>query len=168
MQHSALLLLAILLSACTPSHDWRQVRGTDAPYTVVLPAKPATLTRQIDLDGTPVSMTMTAAEVNAVTYAVGSLELADAAKANLALTAMKTALIKNINGTVLHEKVTVNPTGTTIDVEASGTPKGGQPRLLVARFASKNQRAYQAIVTGPEKAVSRENIDTFMTSFKLE
>ena len=37
----------------------------------------------------------------------------------------------------------------------------------VARFEAHDRFAYQAIVTGPEKVISRDNIDTFMTSFKV-
>ncbi|MDY7576495.1 hypothetical protein [Actimicrobium sp. CCI2.3] len=161
-QFSTILLLT-LLAGCTPSHDWREVRGTDASFSVLMPAKPMTLTRQIDLDGVNASMTMMAAEIDTVTYAVGSVDLADDNAAKLAVLAMKTAMVRNINGTILREK----SAGSTTDLEASGAPTGGPVRLLIARFISKNQRAYQIIVTGPEKAIAREQVDTFMTSFKL-
>ncbi len=108
-------------------------------------------------------MTMLAAEIDTVTYAVGSVDLADNGAAKLAVLAMKTAMVKNINGTILHEK----SAGGTTDLEASGAPTGGAPRLLIARFISDKQRAYQIIVTGPQKAIAREQVDTFMTSFKL-
>ncbi len=159
----ATFLLLTLLAGCTPGHDWREVRSSDASFSVLMPAKPSTLTRPIDLDGIKVSMTMMAAEIDTVTYAVGSVELADDSAAKIAVLAMKTAMIRNINGTVQHEK----SAGNMIDLEASGAPTGGATRLLIARFVSKNQRAYQIIVTGPEKAIAREQVDTFMTSFKL-
>lgn len=157
------VLSLTFLAGCTPSHDWREVRSTDAAFAVLMPAKPSTLTRQIDLDGVNVSMTMTAAEIDTVTYAVGSVELPDDGAAKIAMLAMKTAMIRNINGTVLREK----SAGKTIDLEASGTPAGGMPRLLIARFVNNNKRVYQIVVTGPEKAIAREQVDTFMTSFKL-
>lgn len=163
LKQFATLLLLTLLAGCTPGHDWREVRGTDATFSVLMPAKPSTLTRQIDLDGVKVAMTMTAAEIDTVTYAVGSIELADENAAKIAVLAMKTAMIKNINGTVLHEKSAAN----VVDMEVRGTPPGGAARLLVGHFVSKNKRAYQVIVTGPEKAIAREQVDTFLTSFKL-
>ena len=165
-----------MLAACTPALDWREIHGSAAPFAVLLPAKPATMARKIDLGGTPLMMTMTAAEVDGVTFAVGSVELPDAAKAQLAVKAMKTALISNIHGTVLHEKATDSTsnkggaiqTNSSIDLEAVGTPANGRPRLLVARFVAHNQYAYQVLVTGSQKAVSRDQVDTFMTSFKVE
>ena len=160
------------ISACSPTYDWREVRGTDAPFVVLLPAKPATHSRPINLDGIPLVMTMTAAEVNDVTFAVGSAKLPDQAVPQAALNAMKTALLKNIGGTVRHEKSLVvagNPV-PLIEIEAVGSPGGkgnSQPRILFARFAEKDRRIYQAIVVGREKSVPRDAVDTFFTSLKL-
>jgi hypothetical protein len=168
---AALCTAAVLtLSACNPTYNWREVRGVDAPYNITLPAKPASASRPINLDGTQVTMAMTAAEVNDVTFAVGAIELPDPAKAQAALNTMKTALVKNINGTIRQEKVS-GPAGapTEIAIEAVGAPSvntGGQSRLLIARFIAKDNRAYQVIVVGKEQAVSREAVETFLTSFK--
>lgn len=158
-------MLALL--GCTPKYDWREVHGADAPFSVILPAKPATFARPINLDGVQVTMAMTATEIDGVTFAVGSVQLPDAAAAQAALNKMKTALVKNINGSIKHEKLSAKTEQVpTIDIEASGN-SNGQPYLLVAHFAAKDKRAYQVIVVGREKAVSREAVDTFLTSFKL-
>lgn len=156
-----------LLAACSPKFDWREVRGGGAPYIVTLPAKPASHTREINLDGLQVSMTMTAAEVDNVTFAVGAAELPDATLAPKALAAMKNALVRNIGGTIRSEKIGATP--ATIDIEASGPPapnSAGQPRLLMARFHSRDKYIYQIVVVGSEKKVSREAADTFFTSFR--
>jgi hypothetical protein len=148
--------------ACSPKFDWRDYRSADAPYNALFPGKPSTHTRSIDLDGMQVDMTMTAAEVNGNTFAVGSATLPDAAKAPAALLAMKTALINNIGG-----KATPAVTsGNAIEVEASGM-QNGKPVLLVGRFLAQDKRIYQVIVLSKEKQISRENIDMFMGSFKL-
>lgn len=160
----------LALPACTPAYDWREVRGTEAPFSVVLPAKPATYSRPINLDGVRLVMTMTAAEADGVTFAVGSAQLPEPAKAQAALQAMKTALVNNIGGTVRHEKSAAAAGVASIDIEAAGTSNaagGGQPMLLFARFAAKDRRIYQAVVIGREKAVSRDAVETFFTSFKL-
>lgn len=160
------------LSACSPTYDWREVRGTDAPYVVLLPAKPATHSRPINLDGVPLVMTMTGAAVNGVTFAVGNAALPDQADPQMALNAMKTGLIKNIGGTVRHEKSSP-VAGNTLpsnEIEAIGAASGktaGQPTILFARFAEKDRRIYQVIVVGQEKAVERDTVDTFFSSFKL-
>lgn len=160
----------LTLSACNPTYNWREVRGVGAPYRITLPAKPSSFSRPVNLGGTQVTMTMTAAEVDDITFAVGSAELPDAAKAQGALAAMKTALVNNIGGTVRQEKLSGPAAAPTeIQIEAIGAPganTGGQPRALFARLIARGNRVYQVIVVGKEKAVSREAVDTFLTSFK--
>ncbi len=58
-------LLAAFVLACTgcsPNFNWREVQGTEPSYTVLLPAKPTSHSRAIDLDGLKVTMAMTATE----------------------------------------------------------------------------------------------------------
>jgi hypothetical protein len=164
------MALACLLLACTPKFDWREVRGAGAPYSVMLPAKPASQTRPINLDGMPVVMTMTAAEAGGMTFAVGTAELPDAAAAQKALAAMKIALVRNIGGTIRHEKpAATEPAAIEIDaLGIAGKATDGQPRVLLARFIARDRRVYQLVATGGERAVSQEAADTFFTSFKTE
>lgn len=171
-----LLCSALLLTACSPKFDWREIQSNDAPYAVAMPSKPSAVTRQIDLNGAQVAMTMTVSTVDGLTFAVGSAELPDATQAQVSLNSMKTALVKNIAGTVKEEKVLTMPHGTTsgqlavteIQVLGSVGANGSeQARVLFARFVAKDKRVYQLVVTGAEKAVKRELVDTFFSSFKL-
>ena len=116
-------------------------------------------------------MTMTAAEVDGVTYAVGTAALPDGEKARAALGSMKTALVKNIGGSVKLEKTSEDKTTgmAAIDMDATGPASTGvsQPLRLVARFVAKDRQVYQVVMVGSAKAMSPEAIDTFFTSFKL-
>lgn len=160
----------MLLAACSPKYDWREVRGNSAPFVVVLPTKPASHTRSINLDGVQVEMTMTAAEVDGVTFAVGVAQLPDAMQAQKALVAMKTALVRNIGGTIRQEKASTVNGVPAIDIEATGTgtPGAAQQRLMLARFIAQDRHAYQLVVVGKESAVERDAADVFFTSFKLK
>ena len=172
---NAILIIGLLfLTACSPKYDWREVRSETAPYVIALPTKPTTHTRNIDLNGIAVSMTMVASEVDGVTFAVGSAELLDATQAQVSLTAMKSAMVNNISGTVKHEKVLTMPQSTNApgtvaltEVEAIGATANGQNRVLFARFLAKEKRVYQLVIIGPEKSVSPELAATFFSSFKL-
>jgi hypothetical protein len=167
-------LAAAMLSACSPTFNWRDYSSPDAPYRVMFPAKPATYTRKVDVDGMQVNMTMTAAEVENTMFAVGSAEAPDAARAQAALQAMKTALVRNINGTVTSEKAaaaSATSDGSTtqsaaIDVEATGT-RSGAPVRLIGHFVSRDKRFYQVVVMGKPAAVAPEQTDQFLSSFKL-
>lgn len=157
------LMLALTLTACSPKYDWRDYRSSDAPYAVLFPGKPATQTRNIKLDQQDVSMTMSAAEVDGVVFAVGSAQLADAAQAPAAVEAMKKAMVNNINATITGSKTLANG-AQEIDASGSGN---GRPMRMVGRFLAKDQRIYQVVVIGPAQQISGEPVDTFLTSFKL-
>src|SRR5476649_632821 len=125
------LLATVLVSACSPKFNWRDYRSNDAAYTIQFPDKPAQQTRTVDLDGQQVSLTMAATEIDGTTFAVASGELPDAAHAQLAMLAMKTAMVKNIAGVVSSDKMSpvssANGAGgqqTSIDIEAKGSQNG--------------------------------------------
>lgn len=159
---------------CSPMYDWREVRGENAPFTVTLPAKPARVSRPVDLNGTAVTMTMTASEVDGVTYAVGTAELPDSMQAQVSLAAMKKAMVSNIRGAIKQQKVfTMGQSQgaegkvAVTEIEVTGQMPSGEARLLFARFVAREKRVYQVIVVGPGKAVNREAVDTFFSSFRL-
>ncbi|HEV7856676.1 MAG TPA: hypothetical protein VGO72_06935 [Herminiimonas sp.] len=176
---SCAIAAALAIMACSPKFDWRDVRNDSASYMVAMPDKPVTFSRDIDLQGVKVSMTMTAAEIDNVTFAVGTAELPDATQAQVSLNAMKIALVRNIGGTIRQEKVltmsqsarTGSGTVAVTEIEAIGpasTATAGQPRVLYARFIARDRRVYQLVATGPNKSLSRDIVDIFFSSFRLD
>jgi hypothetical protein len=166
-----LVVSAALLVGCSPNYDWREVPGTTAPYIASFPGKPASHTRVIDLNGAKVTMSMSAARVDDITFAVGSVPVADAKTALASIHAMKTAMVKNIGGTIRREKLLPPARNQlqVIDLEAIGKPTGdtqGQPLILLARFIARQDHVYQLIVIGPEQAVPRDEANMFFSSFK--
>ena len=160
------LMLALLapLAGCNPKYNWRDVHAKDTSFTILMPDKPVSVTRKVNLDTQQVDMTMTAAQVDGVSFAVGVAELSDEKSAVAALTAMKQAMLHNINGTITTESAASNANAT--DLEATGTPAGGSSLLLLAHFEARGKRVYQAIVLGKADAVPREEAKTFLASFK--
>lgn len=169
---ATLFLAAALLAGCNPTYNWRDYRSPDAPYQVMFPAKPATHTRSVDLNGMKVEMTMTAAEVEGVMFAVGSGTAPDPAQAQAAVDAMRTAMLRNINATVQRESASAASSGApdgarkSVDVDAVGTGNGG-PMKLSGHFESRGTRFYQIIVLGRDQAVQPEQSEQFMKSFRL-
>jgi hypothetical protein len=169
-----LALTATLLAACNPTYNWRDYSSPDAPFRVMFPDKPSVHKRSIDVGGLQVEMTMTAVDVDGTTFAVGSAQAPDAARAAAAVGAMRTALVRNIGATVIKEKSSAAATAsganstqtTSIDIEAKGTQKG-VPMKLVGHFEARDKRFYQVIVMGKEKSLSPEQTDQFISSFKL-
>lgn len=164
-----------LLAACSPKYNWRDYSPPDAAYRVTFPAKPASYSRSVNLDGKTIEMAMTAAEVDGAVFAVGAAQASDPAAAQAALGAMKTALVRNIDGTVLSEKSAVAASASngkateaaSSDVEAEGSHQGVRMRL-VGHFVARDKRFYQVVVIGPAKAIVPEQTEQFLSSFKLQ
>ena len=168
---AAIAALAMLAasSGCTPEHDWRDVRGTAAPFTVLLPSKPSIHSRPVNLGGIQTTMTMTAAEVADVTFAVATAELPDAAQAQAALLVMKDTMVKNIDGVVRKETAQTGSTAPGIEIEAGpAAGAAGKGDTLRARFFARGRQVYQVVVLGRGKPSPQEAADTFLTSFKIE
>ena len=163
---AASLAAALLLSGCNPTYNWRDYSSADAPYRIMFPAKPASHTRAIDLNGMQVEMTMTAAEVEGAMFAVGTGVAPDAAQAQAAVAVMKTALVRNIGAKVERESTAAAGTHTAVDIDATGSANG-QPVKLRGHFEARGKRFYQVIVMGKASAMSAEHTDQFMSSFTL-
>ena len=162
---------ALLLAACGSSHNWRDYSSQEAPYRIMFPDKPAIHKRPIDIDGMKVDMTMTAVDVDGTVFAVGSAIAPDAGHAQAALAAMKTALVRNIGATVTSEKAsaaasTSGGQRSSIDIEAAGV-QNGAPMKLVGHFEARDKRFYQVIVMGKTKNMPKDDVDQFLSSFKL-
>ncbi|MGB9110939.1 MAG: hypothetical protein WCC39_19800 [Telluria sp.] len=163
----SLLLIGVLLGACSPKYNWRDYASPDAPYRVMFPGKPASVTRTIDLDGTPASMTMTAADVDGATIAVGAAEAADEAQARAAVPAMMKAMMRNIGADDTRNKVHADAAGRTVgEIDTAGKVNGA-PVHLVGRFEARGKRFYQVIVLGKPNAMPPEQVEQFLTSFTL-
>jgi len=165
------LAVALFLSGCNPTYNWRDYSSADAPYRIMFPAKPVTHTRAIDLNGMQVEMTMTAAEVEGAMFAVGTGVAPDAAQAQAAVAAMKTALVRNIGAKVERESTAAAgtnaaDTNAAVDIDAIGSANG-QPMKLRGHFEARGKRFYQVIVMGKASAMSAEHTDQFISSFTL-
>jgi hypothetical protein len=171
------LAAAASLAACSPEHDWREVRAEDGGYRVMLPARPAQMTRAVELDGLRVDMTMHGAQARGVAYTVATATLPDDTDATRerALAVMRVAMIRNIGGTERASRpVSVAmvdaggaPAGTVpgVEVEAAGRMRDADA-VLLARFVGRGTRVWQAVVLGA--APDREQAAVFLESLKLQ
>jgi len=158
------MLAASLLAGCNPTYNWRDHANQEGRYKVLFPAKPATFTRPVEVDGLRVEMTMTAAEVDGATFAVGAATAPDAARARAALPAMRLALLRNIGAGQDEAEAEAPATQDSLRVDATGAASG-KPMRLHGRFEARGERFYQVIVLGPAHAVPPEQVEQFLTSF---
>lgn len=119
---------------------------------------------------------MTAAEVDGATFAIGSVQLADADHVETAVAAMKTALVRNIRGTIRKQSSasTASMAGkqarrqVSADIEAVGHGTNGAALLLTGCFLARDRRIYQVIVLARDKQLTADDVDMFLRSFRLD
>ena len=170
--------MCALSAACSPQYNWREVHGdttgekgaANAPFTVLLPARADTFSQPVTLNGARVRMTMTAAEIDGVTFAVGAALFGDAAAAQNALPQMKEALMKNIDGRPLATPVPGKPfagadPARTLTLNAVGATRG-KPLRMTGRLYNFDRKVYQVIVVGDPNKISEEAAETFLASFQ--
>lgn len=112
-------------------------------------------------------MNMLAAEVSHVTFAVGAATLSDATQAHAALTSMRTALLRNIDGQALSQPIDKDwrAPDEAMELVANGSANG-RPIRLVALLVTKDARIYQVLMMGDEHHMPRQSIQTFFSSFQ--
>jgi hypothetical protein len=167
---------AAWLVGCSPEHDWREIRADESGFRVMVPARPARMTRPINLQGLALEMTMHGAQVREVAYTVGAVGLPDASAGTRerALAAMRAAMLRNIGGTERATRAVrvarVDPSGArigevdAIEIEALGRMREREA-TLIARFVGLGAQAWQAVVLGPSP--DREQAALFLESLKL-
>ena len=173
------LVAVVVLAACTPTYDWREVKS-DA-VVALLPAKPSSQTRELELAGLKVQMTMQSARADALAFAVARVDLpagSDAAARESIVDALRTALLRNAGGGT--------PVENAVGIARSerGAPalparalavrgeQDGHKLALEARLIARDDHVWQIAVYGPaermDKPDGRAAIDTFMLSLQID
>lgn len=168
-------LTLFCLNACSPKFDWREVRAVDAPILMLLPAKPASHSKEIDLDGVKIKMTMTAADAGQISFALAYAKIEDIEKnsANFQsrqekmLEAMKSGMLKNINGKILDTNINITSKIAPDLLQAIGQLQNGQSVKLIGKFTSYGPWVIQAVMIGDEKSFTPEIVDMFFGSLKF-
>ena len=170
------VMCCTLMAACSPEYDWREVKPDGSRFAAMMPARPASMTQPVNLDGLTADMTLHGARVREVAFTVGSVRLPDAQpdRRAHALLAMRTAMVRNIAGTeqssrpvmisVIDAAGVAQGTVEGIEVQAIGKMRETDVMLL-ARFAADGDRAWQAVVLGPRP--DRDQAALFLDSLRI-
>lgn len=167
---------ALVLAACSPDYNWREIRQPAEGYLVMLPARPASMSRPINLDGLAVTMSMTGARVDEQTFTVGTAMLPDAEPATRekAGAAMRAAMVRNIAGREIASADVQVPVldGAGRSVASQGATRieaagevAGRPAHMSAQFVARGHRAWQVVVIGPDPDPGHSQ--QFLDSFRL-
>jgi len=164
----AVLALLGLLAACSPALDWRELRPEGSGVQLMLPCKPASHARRVQLAGGPTELTLYACTAGGVTWALAFADLQDPARVGPALQALREAAAANLGAAAPQAKAlqvdgaTPNPASARLALRGQ-LPDGQAVQEEMAVFA-KGTRVYQATCVGPTLPV--EDVETFFGSLR--
>lgn len=99
----SVIAAVLLLAACTPALDWREHRFDDGGFTILLPQKPGRAERRLATPTGEVTMKMVSVRVDDTVFGAASADFAAAPDA-AAQDAMRNALLKNFDGSIVSDK----------------------------------------------------------------
>lgn len=166
------LLMAVALSACSPTFNWREARLEATPLQALMPCKPETAQRSVPLAGSPTELHLFACETGGLQFAIAWAEVAAPTQASQALAAWRSASLQAIGVRSLPGDeastawvATVPGATQTLGVQASGqNPAGGAVQTRAVYFARGTQ-VYQAAVYG--ERLPAEALEAFFGGLRL-
>lgn len=158
----------VMLVACTPALDWREVRPVDSDALALFPCKPARHARTVQLAGATVEMHLAACRAQEATYAVAYATLPAPAQVTPALDQLRRAAAANIGGIPAATDWTITgmtPNPLAQKLVMQGRDAEGKAVQEQAVFFVRGLRVYQATIVGP--ALDPAAAETFFSGLKL-
>jgi hypothetical protein len=155
----------LVLSACTPTFNWRELRPEGTSLQALMPCKPESATRPVPLDGgAPIELHMHSCDTGGLTFAVAWAELGDAARVPAALAGWRRASL----GAVRVDPTRADDPATAWSATVPGATQArglgvqgqdhlGQPVQVRAVHFARGTQVYQAAVYG---AALRDEVTT--------
>ncbi len=162
-------MAGVLLLACAPALDWRELRPAGSGMALLFPCKPDSHARQVHLGPDAVWLEMHACTAAGATWALAFADMADPARVGPALVELLSAAAKNLGASepqtlpLKVEGATPNPDSQRVQFQGR-MPDGRAATEQVAVFA-KGTRVFQVIVLGDK--LDGEAADGFFGSLRL-
>jgi hypothetical protein len=171
MKQSACMsgLAVVLLSACAPALDWREVRPAGSGITLLFPCKPDSHARQVRLGPDSVRLELHACTAAGTTWALAFADMGDPARVGPALVELRATAANNLaaaDQSALALKVEgATPNAESQRVQFQGRmPDGRAVTEQVAVFA-RGTRVFQAIALAEK--LDAEAADSFFGSLRV-
>ena len=161
-----ILAAAVMLAACSPELNWREVRADPTALTVLLPCKPDRGARVVPLGGRDTPLNMLGCEAGGATFAVAFADTADTGQAVAVLTQWRSATLSNMRAQAPAEQpFTVAGGVVSVRVAANGQRADGKPVQSQAVYFSQGPRVYQAVIYADK--LTADVADTFFGGLRL-
>lgn len=161
-----LLAIAVLVAACSPSYNWREMDVADGHVRAAFPAKVQSQTRDINLAGHKLRFTLEMADVNGAMFAVGHARLPDElARDPAARAALGQALAQSLYANLGAAPPPALPAYGD-DIEIHGLA-GQHEGWLLARVWVTDTMLIDAVAAGSPETLPRERAQEFVHGVKI-
>ena len=164
LKRLGLLCGVLLLSACYPTYNWRELPVADGLATLAFPGKVDTVKRDIELAGMPVTFVLTTTEVNDTVFSIGWAQLPTQSTPEQRQAAQK-ALVDSLAATMGQPAPDIAMSGEMFRLERTYE---GQAIAMVARVLVHYDVAMRVVATGPPDMLTQEVEQAFMRSLELK
>lgn len=163
MRICAAIAAGLLMAACSPEYNWREVSVADEVGRVLFPDKPRTESRTLEFNGHPVLFTLTTAKVGNTLFAVGHAPWPEPMQADDALRrSMGQTVVASLYNNLGHEAPAELPAfGDLFQID------GDSGVRLQARVWLAEHGLVEGMVMGPTDEFSSEAAKEFLDSVAL-
>ena len=163
------LLVILLIAACSPALDWREVRPEGTGLALLLPCRPQRQVREVELGAQRVRLALQSCSAGEQTWALGAADVEDPARVGPALRALHGAALVNVGASadtsLAFDVPGATPNDASRRVAFEGHLPDGRPvREQVAVF-TRGTQVFQATVVGTR--LSDEGVETFFGSLRF-
>ncbi len=161
---------ACLLSACSPTFNWREVRPDETRLALLLPCKPDKAEKNVPLGGRPTTLRLLGCDAGGSTFALAVADLGDAARVADVLAQWQSATLANMKAgapqftPLMLKGVAMSP--APLLVKAQGRRADGQAVSGQAAYFAQGTQVFQAVVYAEK--LSPEVAETFFGSLSFE
>lgn len=162
-----LLCMIVILTACSPRFNWRELDVADGHVRAAFPDRVYTETRQVSLGGHTLAFSLSSAQVGAAVFAIGyapwpeSLAQDPAARRALAQ-ALQRSLYANLNVPAPDDLAAFGD-----DIEVHGQSAQG-PGWLLARVWADDSMLIEAVAAGSIESLPAERAREFLRSVVIK
>ncbi len=165
-----LIALALGLTACTPTLNWRELRPEGSQARLMLPCKPASHARRVALAGQTIEMSMFACSAGETVFALSFADIKDPSLVGAALDELARAVRLNLESPSAAVSEPIKVAGMTphphaVQLRLAGRLPDGrlvQERTVVFSYGT---HVYQATMLGTELDVQAQ--DTFFGALRV-
>lgn len=167
----------LVLAACNPTFNWREVRPDNTALSLLLPCKPDKAEKTVPLGGQPVALLMLGCDAGEVTFAVAVADIGDVSRAETVLAQWQALTLANMKagpagtGPGASQVTPFRPAGMAggapaLMVKASGQRADGRAVAGQAAYFSRGSQLFQVVLYAG--VIDAEVAETYFSSLKFE